>query len=65
MNSSAIKEWMKLNNMTAEELSVLLKVSFYTVRKMLSGQKVNDSLIELLSLKTGISTEVLLTRIAE
>lgn len=61
MNAKIIKIWMLENNTSPEQLAVMLKISFYTVRKILRGEKVNDSLIELLSLKTGIPAGELLT----
>lgn len=58
-NPKPIKVWMIENDSSPEELAVLLKVSFYTVRNILSGKRVSDSTLELLSAKTGIPFEEL------
>lgn len=60
MNAKLVKIWMLENDKSPEQLAVMLKISFYTVRKILRGEKVNDSLLELLSVKTGIPTSALL-----
>jgi len=61
MNSKAVKVWMLQNDISVEALAVMLKISYYTARKILRGDRVNDSLVELLRLKSGIPLETLLS----
>jgi transcriptional regulator with XRE-family HTH domain len=56
---SIVKVWMLQNNLSPEDLASSLRVSFYTVRKLLRGEAVSQSLIELLSMKSNIEFSVL------
>lgn len=59
VKANLVKAWLLQQNMSVEDLASSLRVSFYTVRKLLRGEAVSNSLIELLSHKTGLSFGIL------